>query len=198
MQIISFEGIDGCGKSTAMELLKRALEDSGKKVATVKFPRYNSPIGELIKNCLEGKYNLDKRVFHALYDLDRLDYNSYIATLEKEGYDFLLCDRHYLSNVVFAMSKQFSDSEMEWLMNLGENDRKPDKSYILDVPVSVSFERRPERRDKHETDVQLLNSVRDNYLELASSDSSQLKVINGENPTEAIVAQILFDIFSEV
>ena len=198
MRIISFEGIDGCGKSTVMSLLKRALIDAGKKVAEVKFPRYDSPIGSVIKDCLEGRINLDKMVFHALYELDRLDYNKWISSLENEGYDFLLCDRHYMSNLAFVSAKWFNDYEFEWLTKLGEHDRKPDISFILDVPVEVSFERRPERRDSHENDIELLEKVRESYIKLADSSGINCVVINGENPTEAVVAEILFSIFSEV
>lgn len=200
MRVIAFEGIDGCGKTTTMKLLKTALIDAGKKVAEVKFPRRDHPIGKIIYDCLEGRIYLDKMVLHALYELDRIDYNVNMAELEREGYDYVLCDRHYMSNQVFFSSKVDGEEELEWLTRLGALDRKPDCNYIIDIPVEESFIRRPDRRDKHETDRELLSRVRAKYIEMAeelnASSKCKCKVLDGTNPTPALVAEILLDLFS--
>lgn len=201
MRVISFEGIDACGKTTTMKLLKTALIDAGKKVAEVKLPRRDRPIGKIIYDCLEGRIHLDKMVLHALYELDRLEYNSSIAELEREGYDYLLCDRHYMSNLAFFSSKTDNKDDLDWLSSVGSMDRKPELNFIIDIPVEESFHRRPERRDKHETDKELLERVRNNYLRIANEINSSADVtcvvLDGTNPTTAIVAQILFILFNE-
>lgn len=195
MRVISFEGIDACGKTTTMKLLKTALIDSGKKVAEVKLPRRDRPIGKLIYDCLEGRINLDEMVLHALYEIERLEYNSTIAELESEGYDYLLCDRHYMSNLAFFSSKTDSKDALDWISVVGSMDRKPELNFIIDIPVEESFNRRPERRDKHETDRELLERVRNNYLRLASEINSVLGVmcvvLDGTNTTTALVEQII-------
>lgn len=194
MREVGFEGIDGAGKTTVIAKVAKLLESNGNKVMLMKFPFYDSPVGGLIRDHLEGRIKLDNRVFHALYELDRLDYSKEVTRLESEGYDYILYDRHYLSNTAFATAKGGVD--MEWLANLGKLDTKPMINFILDIPVELSMKRRPVRRDIHESDIQLLTSAREAYLEQATlfrkHPNEVVYVIDGSADANVVAISVLF------
>jgi dTMP kinase len=70
---IAFEGIDGSGKSTQVNLLAESLEKAGHKVYCT-FEPTDSPIGTIIRNIFKHKMEADERVIAALFAADRLDH----------------------------------------------------------------------------------------------------------------------------
>lgn len=167
MKLIAFEGIDASGKKTQSIMLYEYLKNNGYKVAIESFPRYNTPIGQLILKSLRKEINLSLEAHHMLYEVDRMDYMDTMNRLEKEKYDFLILDRYTHSNVAFGVANGLS---YNWLNILQEYVRKPDIVFLLDLTVEESMRRRKARRDKFETDLEFLNKVRMAYTILAKND----------------------------
>lgn len=165
LKIIAFEGIDASGKETQAYKLYTSLENNGYKVATTDFPRYNKPIGALIKMYLANEIDLDPMAFHMLLEADRQDFMADIKALDKEGFDFLILDRFTLSNLAFGVAKGI---DLDWLRSLQSKIVQPDLTFIMDVTVKTSMERKGAGKDRHETNKVLLSKARKTYNALAN------------------------------
>lgn len=174
MYIIAIEGIDASGKETQVKKLYEVLSGAGYKVAVESFPRYDRPIGKLIKQALTGGVNISPEALHVLYDADRYDFNEEINRYEKAGYDFLILDRWILSNQAYCMAKGL---DVDWIRKVQSNLRKPDITLVMDITAETSLKRKPARDDKHELDTGLLNRARTAYAVL----TEQLSDIHGED-----------------
>jgi dTMP kinase len=191
MKVIALEGIDACGKATQATRLGYELYKMGYKMRVQSFPRYSKSVGGWIGEALKGKVEMTPEAFHMLYEVDRQDFMKDISQLQENGYDFLILDRWTLSNEVFVAAKGL---DIEWIKSIQATLTKPDITFILDIPVETSFARRPERRDLHEKDVNLLTNVRSEYLAAAERHSKAdelIYVINGEKQSHEITHELL-------
>jgi len=102
-KFIALEGIDGCGKSTQAQLLKKSLNAAGHKVYLTHEPT-DSHIGAIIRNIFKGRIAGDHKTIAGLFVADRLDHlqNKTNGILKKldEGYT-VICDRYYLSSYAY-------------------------------------------------------------------------------------------------
>ncbi|MEC0276887.1 dTMP kinase [Peribacillus frigoritolerans] len=190
MKLIAFEGIDACGKETQAALLFSWLEDQDKLVYAESFPRYKQPIGQIIRDWLDGKNDLSDEAIHMLYEADRQDYMQYVEQLEMLQVDYMVLDRWVLSNLAFGYAKGL---DVAWLSQLQSKVRKPDITIILDISPETSVKRRSQGRDRHEQDTELLTETRDAYAALAyglRANGDEVHFINGEQSPEEIHQQI--------
>lgn len=193
MEIIAFEGIDSAGKETQARLLVQELRWRGYSVATESFPRYDKPIGKLIKDWLNGQIDMTPTAIHMLYEADRVDFQRDIRQLEDAEFDFLVLDRYILSNLAFVMAKGLDE---KWFEILQQPVRKPDLTFILDVSTEVSFGRK-KIKDAHERDVQLLNRTRVAYdclkhrLSSVREQDLLIEVINANQEPELVHSDVL-------
>lgn len=188
MKLVAFEGIDACGKETQAKQLVEWLQGQGKQVNAVSFPRYEKPIGKVIRNWLDSEVEVTHEAIHMLYEADRQDY---MGELEQLSHlDFVVADRFTLSNLAFGNSKGI---DPHWLVKLQSKVRKPDITIILDISPSTSVKRRSEGRDRHEQDTNLLQKTRDSYAALAYGlkvEGHEVHFINGEQKPEEIHQQL--------
>ncbi|MGA4519271.1 dTMP kinase [Solibacillus silvestris] len=190
MKIIAFEGIDASGKETQAHLLTAWLQGQGYNVYQESFPRYDTPVGRLIKDHLQGEINLNDEAFHMLLEVDRQDFMTTVRNMEQNGTDFMVLDRFTLSNLAFGKAKGLDPA---WLTKLQEKVIQPDITFFVDISVETSFERRSGGRDKYESDNELLRKARFNYLETVfelKGQGTTIFGINGENSTTNIFEMI--------
>lgn len=143
------DGIDGSGKATQTKLLADRLRQSGKKVKTIDFPRYEENFfGKLIGACLAGKHgdflSVDPHIVSVLYACDRFESNKHIVSWLKRGY-IVIADRYASSNQIHQGAK-ISDEKtrkqfLVWLDDLEHKIlgiAKPDAVIYLDAdPVAA-------------------------------------------------------------
>lgn len=171
--IVALEGIDGCGKATQAKLLAEYL---GAEV--VSFPDYSTLTGQMIRDHLtggweavdvnntfiseDGSSTLNARVLQCIMTVNRLELLPKIEDLRRRSKNVIF-DRYASSALVYG---GLDGLEREWLELIQAPLPRPDYYVLLDVPVSESFRRRPERRDRYERDRDFLELVRDKYREL--------------------------------
>ena len=115
---IAFEGSDGAGKATQTDRLFNFLEQQGKKVARVSFPRYTETLGgkllfEVMKGERSDNYGFsksDSKVASLLYAMDRLESKDYLNDLIRSS-DVLIFDRYVESNLLHQGGKFKTDEE---------------------------------------------------------------------------------------
>ena len=187
-KIITIEGTDCSGKETQSKKLYEKLLKDGVDVYRDSFPMYNTPTGKIVGGCYLGKENMAEPLFEegasnvdfkvaALYFAADRRYN-YINKLKKildEGKTVIL-DRYVESNMAHQGGKIINNQErynayqffhiLEYvLLELP----KPDMTIFLYMPYEYSIKlrnKRPEKPDQHEMDVEHLKHAEQAYLEL--------------------------------
>ena len=177
-KLIVIEGLDGCGKSTQLELLPQNLLKNGIESRSVSFPDYDSNSSALVKMYLGGEFGKkpgDVNAYAAslFYAVDR--FASY-KTNWGEYYNqngVIVSGRYTTSSAVHQTSKM-DESEwkdfLDWLYDLEYNKvaiPKPDKVIFLDMPIEVSqkllsgrYNGDEGKKDIHESDTEYLNKCR--------------------------------------
>lgn len=122
--LIALEGIDGAGKHTQLEMLTRALAESGTLFATISFPRYGSFFGRLVARYLNGEFGpldaVDPHFSALLYAGDRLEAKPEIEAALAAG-KTLLADRYISSNLAHQGARlPVAEREkfLDWLRRL--------------------------------------------------------------------------------
>lgn len=160
-RFISFEGIDGSGKSTQANLLKTKLQLDGYKVKMIHFPRYDTKIGAIIKDVLFGEIQMDNLALQMLYIIDQINAKKEIEEGLKEGY--VICDRYDLSTLAYTKNIISKDAEK----NIKSIQKKlnlltPDITIILGMNAEEIKSRR-KSLDKIEENIPLLNNINKTY-----------------------------------
>lgn len=179
-KIIVLEGLDGCGKSTQLELLHAAFSES-RPCRLISFPNYESPTGRVVSDYLAGKIPCDGRngayAASAFYAADR--YASFMTDWKKD-YDAgtaIISGRYATSNAIYQMTKlprEEWDGFLAWLWEFEYGKLglpEPDCVLFLDMPVEVSqkllsarYSGDESKKDIHESNVAFLKACRESAL----------------------------------
>src|SRR5690554_4504651 len=119
-KFISFEGIDGTGKTTQIELVKHWLIEKNYKVLIRSYPVYESYFGKEIGEHLSGKHkaSIDPKSMALWYAMDR--WNDYKKNKKEiEYHDIILFNRYTLSSMVYQVLRDNGSKELaDWIENL--------------------------------------------------------------------------------
>jgi dTMP kinase len=195
---ISFEGIEGSGKTTQMKLLAKSLKQMDYDVLSTKEPG-GTRLGEKIRNLLLDPDNIemDARTEILLYAADRAQdvVENIKPTLEKGG--IVMADRYIDSNIAYQGYGRKLDMEMvkrinRWVIR----NIWPDLTLVLDMDVKEGLERAkdldPDKKgDRLEQEIITFHEqVREAYLQMAE-DNDRFVVINAERKPHEIHQEVL-------
>lgn len=197
---ITFEGIDFCGKSTQVELLKNYLVKKNKKVEIIREPG-GTEISEKIREAL-----LDKKHYHMFMETEIFLFSASRAQLVREKI------RPYLEKGVYVISDRFHDSTTAYqgfgrgidintvrhINSLAIGETVPDITFIIDIPVKVADERKKIKTNMDLDRIEISDSVfyekvRKGYLKLAESEK-RFRVIDGTESIEDMHRKIVNEI----
>jgi dTMP kinase len=200
MKLIVIEGLDGSGKSTQAEMLRKYIEIIGNPVHQLHFPRADGPFyGEMINRFLRGELGsisqVDPYLVALLYAGDRAGAVNILKEWEEED-AYVILDRYVYSNIAFQCAKLSAWNEREklanWILDLEFQYHaipQPVVNLFLDVPFEFTKQKLQEKRagsnrdylngaeDIHEKDLEFQQQVREVYLWLAQHQNANLKVI---------------------
>ncbi|MDR0560764.1 MAG: dTMP kinase [Prevotellaceae bacterium] len=197
--LIVLEGLDGSGKTTQVNLLRKYCEQRNIGSYFLHFPRFDAPLyGDLIAAFLRGEFgevnSVNPRIVALLYAGDRHAaaplLNDHIA-----GNSVVILDRYVYSNIAFQCAKLSDSAERnslrKWIFDMEYNYFKiprPNVSIFLDVPFEFTADRLKSQRsgnereylkgkqDIHEADFDLQRRVREMYMEQVETDENFLKI----------------------
>ena len=110
--LIAIEGVDGAGKRTLSEGLRKSFEAAGKSVATLAFPRYGQSVtADVAAEALHGEHgDLASSVYAMamLFALDRAGAIGEIARLSRD-HDVVILDRYVASNAAYSAARLHED-----------------------------------------------------------------------------------------
>lgn len=197
---ITFEGIDFCGKSTQIELLKSYLLKKNKKVRVIREPG-GTEISEKIRTML-----LDKENSKMLMETEFLLFSASRAQLVREKI------RPYLNEGIYVISDRFHDSSTAYqgygrgisvevilsIHKLAIGNTIPGITFFIDIPVEVAEQRRQGKSIKHldrieNSDKDFYSKVRNGYFELAKNEN-RFRILNGTDNIENIHEKIINEI----
>ena len=194
-RFIVFEGIDGSGKTTQVQLLADFLRSQGIEVFVTAEPTA-LPTGKELRAALSGRERKSECEMAALFVLDRIAHNNDkengIRALVEKGV-YVICDRYYYSTLAY----QGMSTDYEWVkeMNLSCPDiMKPDLCIYLDLLPSQSLERIRKGRDSveiYETE-EILARVRNTFMTVIDDlkESDNIAVIDAYRPINDIAEDI--------
>ena len=199
---IAFEGIDGSGKSTQVELLSVKLKKEGFRVYTT-FEPTAGRVGSIIKDIMKGKMEADHRTIAGLFVADRLDHllNKTDGILKKleDGY-IVIADRYYFSSYAY----QGAHVPMEWVIeanSLSADILRPDLNIYIDIQPEISMKRLNKDRSSMEIfeTTENLHKVRNKYLEAFEQLKHKENIISldGTRSSEIIASEI-WDVVSKL
>ena len=196
----TFEGIDFCGKSTQIELLKSYLVEKKKKVRVIREPG-GTEISEKIRSIL-----LDKENSKMFMETEFLLFSASRTQLVREKI------KPYLDEGIYVISDRFHDSSTAYqgygrgisievilsIHKLAIGNTIPDITFFIDIPVEVAEQRRKEKLSEHldrieNSEKDFYSRVRNGYLELAKSEN-RFRILNGTDNIENIHEKIINEI----
>ncbi|HEY4527580.1 MAG TPA: dTMP kinase [Candidatus Paceibacterota bacterium] len=144
---VVFEGLDGSGQSTQVELLVNYLKAKGCKVLATKEPTLESKAGRRIRQVLDEKVAISAKNLQELFKEDRgLHLKKVILPALKQG-KIVISDRYFFSSFAFGVSDGL---DLDWLIKINQKFLHPDLTLVLDVPAEISV-KRIEKRGKPKT-----------------------------------------------
>ena len=189
---ITFEGIDFCGKSTQVEMLKQHLLNKNKKVEVIREPG-GTEISEIVRNVL-----LDKKHNKMFMETEIFLFSASRAQLVREKI------HPYLDEGIYVISDRFHDSTSAYqgygrgisldavkhINKLAIGDTVPDITFIIDIPIEVARQRRSGRSEVQLDRIEITEGgfydrVRKGYLEIAKNEKRFI-VIDGTKTEEQI------------
>ena len=190
---ITFEGADGCGKTTQIELLNKYLQEKGFKTLVTREPGAKG-LGEKLREILlnyDGEVSPNCESF--LFLADRAQHvDCVIKPALKKGI-IVLCDRHTDSTVAYqGYGRQLDIEQIKKLNEIAVNGLKPNLTIVFDIDIETSMQRVSKTKDRMESaGSEFFNRVRNGYLAIAKEEPNRVKVINSADSIENIHKQVV-------
>ncbi|MEY4559781.1 MAG: hypothetical protein RLZ82_796 [Actinomycetota bacterium] len=192
---ISFEGIDGVGKSTQIDLLTKRLDELGRKSIRTLEPGGTDLGVEIRHLLLHRKGEVAPRAEALLYAADRAHH---VATKVRpalaEGTDVII-DRYLDSSVAYqGAGRELDSTEVRNLSLFAVQGLLPHLTILLDLDATASLARRsktgeePDRLEREK--VEFFEAVRQGYLALAAAEPERFFVVDARQTIEEMAAQI--------
>jgi len=196
-KLITFEGIDGCGKSTQMRLLGQYLTERGVAVVSTREPG-GTELGLKVRSALldGGASSVEPLAELLLYAADRAQHvRRVIMPALAEG-KVVLSDRFYDATTVYQGYARGFDLELVNQLNeLATGGLKPDLTLLFDLDVETGLKRTmrrgdgtgvtaagPDRLDQEP--VEFHERVRQAYLDIAAREPERFRIITSAGPVE--------------
>lgn len=191
--LITFEGIEGSGKTTQIKLLQEKLKTISQNcdVVTTREPG-GIEISERIRNIILTESNLEPETELFLFYAARIEHiNKFIRPNLERG-NIVLCDRFIDSSFAYqsiVLSSQFICG----LNNLAIGNFKPDITLLLDIDPEIVYERISKRETNNRYDgesLKFLQQLRENFLHLARNEPFRFVTINANCNIEEVSKKI--------
>lgn len=189
---ITFEGADGCGKTTQLNLLAQLLKEKGQEVIITREPGAKG-LGEKVREILlnyDGEVSSNCEAF--LFLADRAQHIDLIVRPAIAQGKIVLCDRHTDSTLAYQGYGRGVDlAQLKMLNGLATSGFVPDLTFVFDIDVETSMARVGKNKDRMESaGVEFHEKVRSGYLEIAKQEPDRVKVINSKDSIENIFEQV--------
>lgn len=190
---ITFEGCDGCGKTTQLELLAEYLQNQGYSVITTREPGakgLGTKLREILLN-YDGEVSSNCESF--LFLADRAQHIDTIVKPALEAGKIVLCDRHIDSTAAYqGYGRGLDLKQIDYLNKLATSGLKPDLTLLFDVDTETSMQRVGKDKDRMESaGIEFQEKVRKGYLQLAKNEPERIKVFDSKKTINQLHQEVL-------
>lgn len=203
---ITFEGVEGAGKTTQIEILKNRLSDEKIEFLLTREPG-GTPIGEKIRGILLDTENSEMNYMTELllYCASRAQHlNQKIVTAKNDG-KIVICDRFSDSTLAYqGYARGIDKSLIEKLGEIVEGGNRPDLTFILDIDPEITLERAKKKSSDKKGDrieqesMEFHQRVRAGFLEIAEKNPNRVILIDGRKSIEDIADKIFTEISKKI
>ena len=199
-RFVSFEGIEGCGKTTQIALLSEYLKTHSIAHTITREPG-GTAVGEGIRKVLLNSETIRLTAASELL----LFYASRSQNIQEkikpalERNEIVICDRYYHASMAYqGYGRGIPLDFIRKLTDLVCDPYRPDLTFLLDIEPEIGLARararkhsRIENEDRFEAeDLEFYNRVREGYLELASEDE-RIQLLYADRPIETVHRHVL-------
>ena len=191
-KLITFEGIDGCGKSTHLALAQKFLTEKRLSVKVLREPGSTEVAERIRAILLDRKAKMSAATELLLYEASRADMvEKQIAPLLRKGH-IILCDRFYDSTTAYQGYGRKLDIKMvRNLHAVATGGIKPDLTIVFDIDVATGMSRLGKDLDRMESESRaFFKRVRAGFLEIARKENRRVKVVDASRPIEIVFEDV--------
>jgi dTMP kinase len=192
--LVAFEGVEGAGKTTQLNLLREALDELGHDVVVTREPG-GSPIAEQIRQVLLDRSAdaMDPKAEALLYAASRAQHVAEVIRPALQRGAVVLCDRYIDSSLAYqGIARGLGEDDVFGLNVWATDELIPDLVILLSLDPAVGLARRAEPRDRIEAEsIEFHRRVADGYMRLAREYPSRFHVIDSSGPPEQVRLQVL-------
>lgn len=201
-RFITFEGIEGSGKSTVAARVLEALAGAGIEAVLTREPGGTEQSERIRRILLDPSMGrMDARAELLLYLASRAQLVGQVIRPALERGTTVLCDRFMDASVAYqGWARGIGESVVEELNAFAVGVTVPDMTFLLDLPVEIGFERGPERREGEGTrskdrlemeDRSFHERVREGYLRLARRHEDRIVTVDASASLETVCDEIV-------
>ena len=191
MKLITFEGIEGVGKSTQIQMLNDHIVKSGFTSSIIREPG-STPFGEDVRNLLlNSDHDISAEAELLLMFASRAELVQ--TSLQESHTDYILCDRFYDASIAYQGYGRGLDLDLINQLIINIKCPLPDLTILLDLEPQKGFERKAEdKMDRIESaGIDFFTRVRNGYLTQAKQNTKRIKVIDASQDITSISNEIL-------
>lgn len=196
---ITFEGGEGCGKSSHIKSLAEYFESVGRQCLLTREPggtKLSEKIRDLLLHAKEGKEMLPKTEILLFAAARAQHVEQLIKPALAEG-KVVICDRFYDSTTAYqGVARRLGSETVKWLNAYAAEGATPDLTILLDIPAQEGIAR-AKSRDGDESDrmgsqkAEFYEAVRGAFLRIAMEEPDRVKVVDSSGSKENTFAKIL-------
>lgn len=184
---IAFEGGDGAGKSTQVELLAAAYERAGRPVLVTRQPG-GTPLGQALRDLVLHGDAMSPRAEALIFAADKAQHVDVVVRPALAAGTVVVTDRYTDSSVAYqGAGRDLGAAEVHALQMWAVADLLPDLTVVVDVPGAEGRRRRGSVHDRLESEADEYHAaVRAHFLAVAQGAPERYLVVDGTEPAEAI------------
>ncbi|MBW1823247.1 MAG: dTMP kinase [Deltaproteobacteria bacterium] len=195
---ITFEGIEGCGKTTQISLLKEYLEQKGYSVVATREPG-GTQIGDSMRTILLDSRNthIDIKTELLLYEASRAQHIKDVVRPALDKGSIVLCDRFTDATLAYqGYAQRINKDLIERLNQFATDNITPDFTILIDCPVEIGLKRAKKRgatvnqkinEDRfEEKNISFHQNVRLGYLQIAECNSNRIHIVDGREDVSTV------------
>lgn len=188
---VTFEGVDGSGKSTQAELLADWLRTEGRTVLSTREPG-GTPVGEAVRELLLHGDELSAWTEAALFAAARAEHVEVAIRPALERGEDVVCDRYIDSSVAYQGIGRGLGAEQVLQLNLTvTRGLLPERTFLVLVDPDEARRRGGEYRDRIERETDdFMRRADEAFRSLAAADPERIVAVDGARPTEEIAEEI--------
>jgi dTMP kinase len=195
---ITFEGIDGCGKSTQLRLLASELRVRGLKIVATREPG-GTTLGQRLRAALlDVDEQVDPLAELLVFAADRAHHVRTLLLPALQADQIVLSDRYADATVAYqGAGRGFEPKLIQEIVQLATGGLRPDLTLLFDLSVAESAVRTRRRvasknHDRLDSeDAEFHTRVRDAYLEMAKADPERFRVIDARGSTQETQQKVM-------